>query len=219
MPTAHSTFVFADIAGFTALTEAHGDDEAAELAELFATRVGAAVPGADAELVKTIGDAVLVRAPGAAAAVELGVSIACELMADHGFPAVRVGMHRGSAVRRGDDWFGGAVNCAARVTALASGGEVVLSDAVRLAAGELPGIALEDLGEQRLRGFAAPVRVWRARRAGVEQPGWPIDPVCRMAVEPGREAGRLRHGGVEHLFCSLGCAARFAAAPDAFADR
>jgi L-gulonolactone oxidase len=46
-----------------------------------------------------------------------------------------------------------------------------------------------------------------------------IDPVCRMAVDPQHAAGRLTHAGVEYHFCSLGCAGRFAAAPDAFAGR
>ena len=45
----------------------------------------------------------------------------------HGAPAVRVGLHHGSAVERDGDHFGAAVNIAARISAVATGGEVLLS--------------------------------------------------------------------------------------------
>ena len=51
MPSdAEATFLFADIAGFTALTEAHGDEEAVQLVEEFASCVQAELPGVDGEL-------------------------------------------------------------------------------------------------------------------------------------------------------------------------
>ena len=57
-----STFLFADIAGYTALTEAHGDEEAADLARDFCRAVTRLVAADDGQLGKTIGDAVMVRA-------------------------------------------------------------------------------------------------------------------------------------------------------------
>jgi adenylate cyclase len=67
------TFAFADMAGFTALTEAHGDERAAELAADFAELVdGLLIEGAEA--VKTIGDAVMLRCDSAEDAIELGVA-------------------------------------------------------------------------------------------------------------------------------------------------
>ncbi len=111
------TFLFADIAGYTALTEAHGDDEAAELARAFCRAVSDAAAARGGEVVKTIGDAVMVRHDLSAEAVALGLAAAHEVMAGHGFPAVRVGMHHGPAVERDGDWFGATVNLAARVAA------------------------------------------------------------------------------------------------------
>jgi YHS domain-containing protein len=53
-----------------------------------------------------------------------------------------------------------------------------------------------------------------AIRQGAPSPaGLPIDPVCRMAVDPWHGAGRLTHEGVEYCFCSLGCAGAFAQHP------
>jgi YHS domain-containing protein len=45
----------------------------------------------------------------------------------------------------------------------------------------------------------------------------PIDPVCRMAVDPDRAAGRLTHEGTVYYFCSLPCAGHFASYPERFA--
>ena len=63
MADAAGTFVFADIAGFTALTEAHGDEEAVKLVEEFSQAVEAELPAVGGEHVKTVGDALMLRIP------------------------------------------------------------------------------------------------------------------------------------------------------------
>lgn len=208
------TFVFADISGFTALTEAHGDEEAADLAESFAAEAGPLVAEHQGDHVKTIGDALMIQVPDPAAAVELGVIIVFDLMARHGAPAVRVGMHYGLAVERAGDWFGASVNLAARISAAATGGEVLLSAATRAAAGTLEAVRFEERGRRRLRNVTEPVMLYSAHRQGESSArGLPIDPVCRMAVDPETSAGQLTHEGIDYHFCSLECAAGFAASP------
>lgn len=211
------TFVFADVAGFTALTETHGDEHAAELVTRFADDVAERLPAVGGEHVKTIGDALMLRIPAAADAIPLGLAIAGEVMRAHACPAVRVGMHHGPAVERDGDWFGTTVNVAARVSALAAGGQVLLTDAVRRAAGELPGVELRRYGRVELRNVRQPVLVHAALGRGEQSPaGLPIDPVCRMAVDPARAAGTLVHDGSAFHFCSLRCAAAFAREPDSY---
>ena len=207
------TFLFADLSGFTALTEAHGDEEAADLVSEFVADSQKLLAACSAELVKTIGDAVMVRCENAGEAVRLGVDLAQGVGERAGFPSVRVGMHTGSAVTRGGDWFGTAVNVAARVAGAASGGEVLLTSATRDAAGALEGIALRDRGRQSLRNLPEPVALFQAVAEGAVEDALPIDPVCRMSVDPDRAAGELTHAGREYHFCSLACAARFAARP------
>jgi adenylate cyclase len=212
------TFLFADIAGYTALTEAHGDEDAAELARGFCSAVAGMASAEGGELIKTIGDAVMVRHPHPARAVGLGLRAAGEVLAGHGFPTVRVGMHHGPALRSEGDWFGSTVNLAARVAALAAGGEVLITGAVRDAAGELEGVRLESRGEQRLRNVPTPVPVFAAMPEGVEPAHRHVDPVCHMVVAEGREVGIVRHGGTDYRFCSLGCIRLFAADPGAYVE-
>jgi class 3 adenylate cyclase len=210
------TFVFADIAGYTALTEAHGDADAAELAATFCREVSELARAAGGEVVKTIGDAVMVRHGEPSDAVGLGLTAAHEVLAGHGFPAVRVGMHHGPALARGGDWFGATVNLAARVAAAAAGGEVLLTAAVRDRAGELGGVEFESRGEHRMRNVAAPVPLFAAVRDERSTETRHVDPVCRMLIAEGREAGSFRHAETLYRFCSLECARRFLDDPDAY---
>ena len=153
------TFLFADLAGYSALTEAHGDETAADLAADFCQAVTEAA-GSEGEMVKTIGDAVMLRYEDTAAAIRLGLQIPHELWTGHGLPAAAVGIHSGPAVERGGDWFGSTVNVAARLAALAAGGEVLVSAVARDAGGEVPGIRYQHLGDKELRNVATPVSVF-----------------------------------------------------------
>ena len=216
---AERTFLFADMAGFTALTEAMGDAEAVDIAEDFFSAAREALPEHGAVEVKTIGDAMMVEASHAEAAVLLGIRLARDVGVRHGFPSVRVGMHTGAALRRGEDWFGATVNLAARVSGAAAGGEVLLTRATREAAGEVDGIELVEHGRHELRNVAEPVELFRALPVGDERAAnrLPIDPVCRMAVDPNDAAGTLRHEGERFYFCSMKCVKAFAEDPARYA--
>jgi adenylate cyclase len=126
-------------------------------------------------------------------------------------------MHTGPATERDGDWFGAAVNLAARISALAGGGDVVLSDATRDAAGQLQGIAVTERGRHSLRNVREPVLLFDAKPDGQRShAGRPIDPVCRMAVDTDEAAGSLRHDGIRYYFCSPECAHSFAEHPDRY---
>jgi adenylate cyclase len=216
-PTAH-TFVFADLAGFTALTEAHGDQEAAELAADYCEHIRGLLSGYDAEEVKTIGDAMMIRGRDPQAAIRLGLEIVETIGARPQFPIVRVGMHTGAAVERGGDWFGAAVNLAARISAEAGGDEVLISAETRDAAGEAEGVEFQRHGEKRFKNVGDPVVIYRALDKSSERGEQVIDPVCRMSVEPGQAAGSLTHAGREYHFCSIECIRAFANDPEQYVE-
>ena len=212
------TFVFADLAGFTALTEAHGDERAADIALEFCSEINRQLPQ-DAEDLKMLGDACLLRVGEAREAVELGLRLTGDLARRHGFPDVRVGMHTGGAARRGADWFGSTINVAARVSGIAGPGEVLLTAATRHAAGPMPGVEFEQRGPQELRHVVAPVDLYLARTAGVvngSDEAWDIDPVCQMRLEVAQAATSLDYQGTRLHFCSMACADRFELSPQRY---
>ncbi|MDP8968312.1 MAG: YHS domain-containing protein [Actinomycetota bacterium] len=217
MSTVSATFLFADIAGFTALTEAHGDEQAAELVSEFCAAVRQELPASGGTQVKTIGDALMLSIPDPLAAVLLGLRITTELMLGHGAPAVRVGLHHGRAVERFGDYFGAAVNLAARVSGEAKGGEVLLTASTAALAPDPEGILYDPRGRRELRNIREPVELFAAvRTGGPRSGGLPRDPVCAMAVDPDRSAGRLVYEQTTYFFCSLACAGEFARQPERF---
>jgi len=160
------TFLFMDMVGFTALTAERGDERAADVAHLLYRHVRQFLGEHDAEEIKTIGDAMMVRCEDPALAVSLGVRIVDELDGSGPIPPLRVGVHTGTAVRREGDWYGNGVNVAARLCSAAGGGEVLVSEATQAAAGELPLIELGDRKLHWLKNVPEPV----AARAAVRAP-------------------------------------------------
>ena len=213
---AEATFLFADIAGFTALTEAHGDEHAVQLVEEFATAVQAELPRVDGEYVKTVGDALMLRVPDPADAVHLALWITHNAMSGHQAPSVRVGGNHGSAIERRGDYFGATINVAARVSALAAGGEVLVTGQMAALAPDLEGILYESRGRQVLRNVAEPVEIFSVVRLDETADHLAIDPVCQMAVDPDRAVGRLQLNEKAYYFCSLNCAAAFAQHPQRY---
>jgi len=129
------TFLFMDLVGFTVLTAEQGDDNAAEVALSLYAHVRRLLPEHRGEEIKTIGDAMMIRCQDPLQAVELGLRISEQISDQPEFPPVRVAVHTGSAVRRDRDWYGSAVNVAARLCSAAGGGEVLVSDTTRAAVG------------------------------------------------------------------------------------
>jgi adenylate cyclase len=212
-----AAFLFADLAGFTALTETHGDEAAVTLIADFNEAVAAECRDCGAEQVKSIGDAVMLRVPDPGEAIQLGLRLVGGAMTGHGSPPIRVGLHYGPAVEREGDYFGATVNLAARVSALAAGGEVLVTGAAAALAPDLPEVFYEPRGRHELRNVRDPVEIFAARRIGAaDAEGLPVDPVCQMAVDPERAAGMLRLDEASYFFCSLACAGAFAREPDRF---
>jgi class 3 adenylate cyclase len=146
------TFLFADLAGYTALTEVHGDAQAAEAAAEFFEDVRLLLAEYRAEEVKAIGDALMLRTATALDATQLAERIVCGRGWRHRALGVRLGMHTGTAVRQGDDWFGSAVNIASRVADAAHAGEVLLTEDTRQALGD--SIAVRPRGQKRFKNLA-----------------------------------------------------------------
>jgi YHS domain-containing protein len=77
-------------------------------------------------------------------------------------------------------------------------------------------VEFESRGEHRMRNVVAPVPLFAAVRDARSSETRHLDPVCRMLVTEGREAGSLRHEDTVYRFCSLDCARRFLGDPDAY---
>jgi adenylate cyclase len=155
------TFVFADLVGYTALTEEHGDEVAAQVAREFRRTMCALSRERGAWQVKSMGDGVMIWSPDAGQAVALAAHTVADVGRRPDLLPVRVGVHTGPAVMRGCDWYGSAVNLAARLADQAEPNEALISAATRDAVGGRDTGSLADRRELALRGLGRPVSAWR----------------------------------------------------------
>ncbi len=161
------TFMFTDIVGSTALVEAIGDEAWHDLLRWHDDALRRCFAASAGEEVHRTGDGFFVAFPDAPSALECAIAIQRTLAdhrRDHGFaPGVRVGIHAAEATRAAGDFEGAGVHAAARIAALAQGGEVLAS--VETIEG-IGGVRTGEPREEMLKGLAKPVQVvaveWRA---------------------------------------------------------
>ena len=149
---------FADLAGYTRLTEEAGEEQAVDVVERFVEAVGNTLPE-DARVVKTIGDEVMVVGNDPSALVDWAVGFQA-LHVERPLP--RIGIHNGATLYRDGDYFGRAVNLASRVGARAAGGEVLVTRDVVDHAGRH--LEFDHIGEVKLKGFDEATELFLARR-------------------------------------------------------
>jgi adenylate cyclase len=148
---------FADLAGYTRLTEEEGELSALDAVERFVEAVEITLPD-EARIIKTIGDEVMVVGSDPGALVDWAVGFQA-LQSERPLP--RIGIHYGVALYRDGDYYGRDVNIASRVAARSAGGEVLVTRPVVAAGG--PHLEFERIAEIKLKGFTEPTEIFIAR--------------------------------------------------------
>lgn len=156
-----TTVIYADLVGYSAATEAHGDETAAALALRLADLATAScAPKAGDRLVKSIGDAVLCSSANPENGVRLAARLNQAVLSEHHFPALRTGLCQGSVVERRADIFGAVVNLAARLAELCRPGEVLATTEVAEAAIRLE-VPVSPVGPRQLKNLHVVHEVFR----------------------------------------------------------
>ena len=215
-----AAILFVDLASFTPMTVAMGDQMAADVLERFSGIVREVVTRWEGRVVKQIGDAFMLTFPEPRSAVACALEIEHRTAEEPQFPAVRSGLHWGQVLYREGDYVGVTVNIAARAAAEAQRHEVLVTAAVRREAGSLSDAEFVPLGTRRLKGLADDIELFQVlRRAGQGGKQRQVDPVCGMELGVEEVAAKLSLEGQERVFCSQECLQRFVAAPERYAGR
>jgi class 3 adenylate cyclase len=161
------TFLIADIRGYTRFTEEYGDEASARLSAKFSDLVQEGAQLRGGALIELRGDEALVVFESARQAIRAAMDLqrlfAQETDVDSDLPLnVGIGIDSGEAIALEDGSFrGAALNVAARLCAMAHGGEVIVSEGTSHLAGRLPGVRYIHRGRAHLKGIADPVSVIR----------------------------------------------------------
>jgi len=139
---AHKTFMFTDIVASTYIAAAIGDEAWEHLLRWHDDTLRAVFVHHGGEVVNSTGDGFFVAFDSASAAIACAKAVQralAEQRQTQGFaPAVRIGVHSAVATRRGSDYSGKEIHVAARIAALAQGGEILASTATTALAGSQP---------------------------------------------------------------------------------
>jgi len=152
------TVAFADLAGFTALSDRLAIEDLGRIAGRFEELV-TAVAEPPVRLVKVLGDGAMFAGEDAGALVGAQLELVA-LAADEDLPPVHAGVAHGPALHSAGDWLGRTVNLAARLCTVAPPWTVLATAEVRAACGD--GLGWEDAGAYELRGIGEPVPALRA---------------------------------------------------------
>ncbi|MEP2530104.1 nuclear transport factor 2 family protein [Shimia sp.] len=150
-----ASIMFTDIADSTQLAALVGDRVWIGVLDRHMQIVTSCIHAHGGELVKSLGDGTMSAFPSARNALLAALDLQSRIQTTPEQPtiAVRIGIHTGEVIRSHDDFFGTVVNKAARVAAATTPGEIRVSDATRLIAGDGPGHAFSTPLSTPLKGL------------------------------------------------------------------
>jgi class 3 adenylate cyclase len=188
-PSGTVTLLFTDVEGSTRLWDAERDAMAAALRR-HDEILREAIERAGGYVFKTVGDSFCAAFSSARAGLDAALD-AQRSLAAQAWPTsrpivVRMGLNAGVCEERDGDYFGPAVNRAARLLAVARGGQVLVSAvAAELLSDELPdGVGLRELGTRQLKDLSRPERIYQVEAAFLDE-----RPAVPAAAQPARPAG------------------------------
>jgi len=156
---------FADLVGFTALSQSLSTSDLAAAITEFESRASETVTELGGRVVKLIGDEVMFVADETADGCEIALRLT-EIFREHDvLPPVRGGLASGETITQEGDYFGPVVNLAARATKVAPAGDVFVPEEVRGELQDSTRFAFRNVGRQLLKGFTDPVVLYALDRA------------------------------------------------------
>jgi adenylate cyclase len=159
---------FADMVGFTVLSQHLGDEELAGVVARFEELAHDTVVALGGRVIKMIGDEVMFAVQSVMSAAEIGLSLAEAYADDELLSDVRVALAVGPALLQDGDYYGPVVNLASRLVGVAHPGTVLVSDEFRIALGpEADAFDLKAIRPRTLKDLGR-VQAWKLSRAGAE---------------------------------------------------
>jgi class 3 adenylate cyclase/YHS domain-containing protein len=192
--------LFADLSGYTALTETHGPVIAADLIDAYSRLVKESLVGSS-KLHQRSGDEMMIVSPSPDDLFKTAVRMIQKSSVENNFLQIHGGMHFGKVLFRGGHYFGAAVNEASRIASVAGKGTFLCSDIIADALHDRGAFKLLSHGRESFKNVSGEKYLFELIVKD-KQP-YTIDPVCRMLILDQKKAVPLQ--GHDIFFCSDEC--------------
>jgi adenylate cyclase len=207
-----------DVAGYSRLMEADEEGTLAALRSLRQELSDPKIAEHRGRIVKTTGDGLLVEFASVVDAVRCAIEIQRGMAGRNAMVAAerriefRIGINLGDIIAEAGDIFGDGVNIAARLEGLAEAGGICVSAAAHEQVRDKIDVAFDDMGEQRVKNIARPIRVFRTARVGdraqppletplPDRPSIAVLPFQNLSGDPEQEY--FADGVVEEIITAL----------------
>ncbi|MEP7109755.1 MAG: adenylate/guanylate cyclase domain-containing protein [Ferruginibacter sp.] len=193
--------LMADLSGYTALTETHGSHAAADLIDKYIGIVENCLVG-DSKLHERTGDEIMIVSASTDFLLATALLIEKDTINEENFLRVHGGLHYGNVLKRGNSYFGSAINLTSRIAAKAKEGTFWCSEEFVNALSDKSAFTLKSKGYHLFKNISKEKEVFEL---GVEnKKTFYVDPVCRMLILDPR--GAIPHPNQSELyFCSPHC--------------
>ncbi len=205
----------ADLTGYTAMTDVHGGESAARIVQKYMQLVDKSLYGAT-RVVQRIGDQVVLLSENSPDVLLTANQVNARTLEEHQFLSIHAGIHFGPVFIENGNLFGSTINIAARIMNLANRGQILCSSTFVERVGAYPGVAFKPFGTHKLKNVMTEVEVFELSTNA--SPTLPVDPVCHMLIDPGKDHYTFVFRDKTFHFCSTQCRDIFKASPESFAN-
>jgi class 3 adenylate cyclase/YHS domain-containing protein len=171
--------LIADLSGYSAMTEIHGSFSAADMIDKYINIVNDSLVG-DSFLHERVGDEVMILSPSPENLLRTAEILCKNLSEENHFLQIHAGLHYGQLLKRGNGFFGSALNIASRIASLAQPGTVCCSETFLRKLNPVSASNFKSIGQSSFKNISEPLEIFELDRAYIID--FHIDPVCRMIV-------------------------------------
>src|SRR5450432_126989 len=192
--------LMADLSGYSALTETHGAVTAADLIDKYISLAENCLVG-DCRLHQQTGDEIMFVSNSSDVMLATAKQLAAATAKLEYFLQVHGGLHYGTVLKRGANYFGSTVNLTARIAAKAAAGTFYCSAEFINSITDKSTCIFQSQGNHSLKNINEKKELFELNIDKIKTNY--IDPVCRMLIL--HPANAFRHPNVELYFCSTQC--------------
>lgn len=201
--------MMADLSGFTAMTEIHGDHSAISVIDKYLGIVKKSLVGSS-HLHERVGDQMIIISSTVVDLAYTATMLFEHAHNENNFLELHAGLHFGKIILKDDDYFGTTINTAARITSVAGSGKILCSADFKDQLPENHPFIWVGKGKHKFKNLLNPVELFEMSCC-IENmtKKYVIDPVCHMLIKSPETAKQFVHNEETLYFCSDNCLKKF----------
>ncbi|MBU2493156.1 MAG: YHS domain-containing protein [Bacteroidetes bacterium] len=201
------SFLIADLAGYTALTEIHGDQSALELIEKYLTFVQQSL-SLNVSLVERVGDEVLIVSEDSDSLADTALKLLDKIEDELHFPSLHLGLHTGPVIKKNGKYFGHTINLTSRICSYSKGGQILCSQKFINSIKSKFNYNLMKIGNVIFKNVREEIVLYSIVPK-INKEYIVVDPVCHMQLDKRSAPIKLTLDRNDFYFCSHDCKEKF----------